>query len=112
MASPATQTIELSSGLKDELSQPVLDAGSPAESPRKHQAMAKDSDRSPDLTGKSDETEPTTGSAAFAGEKWNNPKSNAYRLGAAFFSFLVLGANDAAYGVSAILLGHAGKPSR
>jgi hypothetical protein len=33
-------------------------------------------------------------------EKWNEPRINAYRSFATFFSFLVMGANDAAYGVS------------
>lgn len=33
-------------------------------------------------------------------ERWNYPRTNLYRVGATFFSFLVLGANDAAYGVS------------
>lgn len=32
-------------------------------------------------------------------EKWNEPRRNSYRLGAAFWCFLVMGANDAAYGV-------------
>lgn len=34
-------------------------------------------------------------------EKWNQPRGNIYRSLAAFWSFLVMGANDAAYGVSA-----------
>lgn len=33
-------------------------------------------------------------------EKWNEPRINAYRSFATFWSFLVMGANDAAYGVS------------
>lgn len=33
-------------------------------------------------------------------EKWNQPRINAYRSFATFWSFLVMGANDAAYGVS------------
>ncbi|CAI7677742.1 hypothetical protein N7533_003379 [Penicillium manginii] len=32
-------------------------------------------------------------------EKWNEPRINAYRSFATFFSFLVMGANDAAYGL-------------
>ena len=32
-------------------------------------------------------------------EKWNHPRSNIARVFAAFFSLLVMGANDAAYGV-------------
>lgn len=34
-----------------------------------------------------------------AAEAWNEPRRNAYRLAAAFWCFLVMGANDAAYGV-------------
>lgn len=33
-------------------------------------------------------------------EKWNEPKINKFRVGAAFWSLLLMGANDAAYGVS------------
>lgn len=36
-------------------------------------------------------------------EKWNHPRVNIYRSLATFWSFLVMGANDAAYGVSALL---------
>lgn len=33
-------------------------------------------------------------------EKWNSPRINIYRSFSTFWSFLVMGANDAAYGVS------------
>jgi hypothetical protein len=33
-------------------------------------------------------------------EQWNNPKINIARLGAAFWGFIIMGANDAAVGVS------------
>lgn len=36
-------------------------------------------------------------------EKWNYPRVNIYRSLATFWSFLVMGANDAAYGVSSLL---------
>ncbi|KJZ71382.1 hypothetical protein HIM_09223 [Hirsutella minnesotensis 3608] len=32
-------------------------------------------------------------------EKWNEPRRNSYRLAAAFWCFLVMGANDAVYGL-------------
>lgn len=35
-------------------------------------------------------------------EKWNHPQINTYRSFSTFWSFLVMGANDAAYGVSGI----------
>ena len=34
-------------------------------------------------------------------EKWNHPRINIYRSFSTFWSFLVMGANDAAYGVCA-----------
>lgn len=39
--------------------------------------------------------------AALALQQWNNPRDNMYRLAACFWCFMVMGANDAAYGVSA-----------
>ena len=33
-------------------------------------------------------------------ERWNAPRLNFYKTSAAFWSFIVMGANDAAYGVS------------
>jgi len=41
---------------------------------------------------------PTTQAAAKL-ERWYTPKINLYRTFAAFWSFIVMGANDAAYGV-------------
>lgn len=39
-------------------------------------------------------------SAVNALERWNQPRSNVYRTLATFWAFLVMGANDAVYGVS------------
>jgi len=36
--------------------------------------------------------------------EWNHPRINVYRTLAAFWSFIVLGMNDAAYGVCYLLL--------
>lgn len=41
---------------------------------------------------------PTTAAAARL-ERWNAPRTNLWRTFAAFWSFVVMGANDAAYGV-------------
>lgn len=41
---------------------------------------------------------PSTASSAL--EKWNFPKSNLFRITACYWSLMVTGANDAAYGVS------------
>lgn len=38
--------------------------------------------------------------ATEAKERWNYPRRNIRRVMACFYSFLVMGANDAAYGVS------------
>lgn len=46
-----------------------------------------------------DETTPPP-TAVSTLECWNKPRSNIYRTLATFWSFLVMGANDAAYGVS------------
>jgi hypothetical protein len=40
---------------------------------------------------------PTT-QAAQKLERWNHPRSNFFRTAAAFWSFVVMGSNDAAYG--------------
>jgi hypothetical protein len=32
-------------------------------------------------------------------ERWNHPKANIAKTGATFFAFLMMGANDASYGV-------------
>ena len=40
---------------------------------------------------------PTT-QAAEKLERWNHPRSNLFRTAAAFWSFVVMGSNDAAYG--------------
>lgn len=37
-------------------------------------------------------------------ERWNHPRSNIPKVGACFWAFIVMGANDAAYGVSDALL--------
>lgn len=43
--------------------------------------------------------EPPTGAVVHALEKWNAPSRNIPRTLATFWSFLIMGANDAAYGV-------------
>jgi hypothetical protein len=35
----------------------------------------------------------------FQPEKWNEPRTNVWRVFATFYSFIVVGANDGAYGV-------------
>lgn len=42
---------------------------------------------------------PTT-AVAHKPERWNTPRTNLWRTLAAFWSFVVMGSNDAAYGVS------------
>ncbi|GIC94870.1 putative MFS transporter [Aspergillus udagawae] len=42
---------------------------------------------------------PPPGNVFPAMERWNHPKSNIYKIAATFWAFLVMGANDAAYGL-------------
>jgi hypothetical protein len=37
-------------------------------------------------------------------ERWNHPKANIYRTFATLFAFMIMGANDAAYGVCTIFI--------
>lgn len=38
--------------------------------------------------------------ATAAAERWNESRTNVFRILASFFCFIVMGANDSAYGVS------------
>jgi hypothetical protein len=69
----------------------------------KQQPMEKDGGPVAEIPGQClGDDEVAEPSAAVPLERWNYPRSNLYRIGATFFSFLVLGANDAAYGVSPV----------
>lgn len=46
--------------------------------------------------------EATDGTVVEAAEKWNSPRINIFRVGATFWSMMIMGANDAAYGVSVL----------
>lgn len=48
----------------------------------------------------SDKSLPSPVTAVEVVQRWNNPKVNIYRTFATFYTFVVMGANDAAYGVS------------
>src|SRR3954471_17776294 len=41
---------------------------------------------------------PTPSTAAAVLQKWNNPRINMFRVFATFYSFVILGLNDGAYG--------------
>ncbi len=43
---------------------------------------------------------PPPSTAADPVQRWNNPRSNIARVAACFWTFIVMGSNDAAYGVS------------
>jgi hypothetical protein len=43
---------------------------------------------------------PRPGTATSVVQRWNYPRSNVPKVAACFWSFVVMGANDAAYGVS------------
>lgn len=55
------------------------------------EALPREVSATESLTGDSD--------GFHALEKWNQPRINIYRSFSTFWSFLVMGANDAAYGV-------------
>jgi hypothetical protein len=44
---------------------------------------------------------PPPGTAANVVQRWNYPRSNTTKIAACFWGFVVMGANDAAYGVGA-----------
>lgn len=46
------------------------------------------------------ESLPQPSTAVSVVERWNHPKANIYRTFAILFAFTIMGANDAAYGVS------------
>ncbi|UNI16615.1 hypothetical protein JDV02_003039 [Purpureocillium takamizusanense] len=50
------------------------------------------------LLGELGGSEPSPSPPISVAETWNEPRRNSYRLGAAFWCFLVMGANDSAYG--------------
>lgn len=61
-------------------------------------------EREPDLetlTAESQQQSPPA-MVAHVVEKWNEPSVNISRLFATFWAFVIMGANDAAYGVSSI----------
>lgn len=61
----------------------------------------QDAERGADLEAFSAESQQQPPSVvAHALEKWNEPSVNITRLLATFWSFVIMGANDAAYGVS------------
>ena len=45
------------------------------------------------------ETLPQPSTVVSVVERWNHPKVNIYRTCATLFAFMIMGANDAAYGV-------------
>jgi hypothetical protein len=57
----------------------------------------------PHLESSSAELQQQPAVVAHALEKWNDPIVNIYRIFATFWAFIIMGANDAAYGVSAFL---------
>ncbi|KAM4065847.1 major facilitator superfamily protein [Hirsutella rhossiliensis] len=93
MIATSTTTIEL-----EEIGLPAQPA--PAEHPdsRVGREWGIDKRSEPNRLGESEHRDPSPTPAARAPEKWNEPRRNLYRLGAAFWCFFVMGANDAVYG--------------
>lgn len=96
MAPTSTATIEL-----EETGQPAQPA--PAEQPGAiiDRVWGMNKRSAPNRFGESRHPDTNPAPAARVAEKWNEPRRNLHRLGAAFWCFFVMGANDAVYGVSA-----------
>lgn len=69
-------------------------------SPPPPEQRAADPEKGPDTRGTSNEPDTLPQADALPQERWNNPRSNILRTIATFWAFLVMGANDSAYGVS------------
>lgn len=78
----------------------VIELQSPLQSERQH-STGNDINEDRDETGQTFDSseEPPTGAVVHALEKWNAPARNIPRTLATFWSFVIMGANDAAYGV-------------
>lgn len=100
MAESSTQTIELHDVRGPKLFEAAADAGPDPPGSLGHRLGGKDDGGTVGIVDGPEGSLPSPTTAAPVVEKWNYPKSNTYRIGATFFSFLVMGANDAAYGVS------------
>lgn len=73
----------------------------PSSRGREHSTLGAGLAASPTI----EQGEPVPGTIAAAAnakdaERWNYPKGNAYRVFSTFWAFMVMGMNDAAYGVS------------
>jgi hypothetical protein len=70
----------------------------------KENAVGMDDSTTPPRRASSDEERQDDGmpmtAATEVKQRWNHPRTNIPRVGACFYSFIVMGANDAAYGVS------------
>lgn len=75
---------------------PTKQAGSIRGKDARPDSISSDGQRLVDECATPDDAPTRTTSAL---QRWNNPRGNMARLGACFWCFLVMGANDAAYGV-------------
>ncbi|KAJ2968597.1 hypothetical protein NQ176_g9104 [Zarea fungicola] len=74
---------------------PTKQAGSIRGKDARPDSISSDGQRLVDECATPDDAPTRTTSAL---QRWNNPRGNMARLGACFWCFLVMGANDAAYG--------------
>lgn len=70
------------------------------DSPAYHSASTRRGSSDEEKQAVDDSAPPTPLMAAEVKERWNYPRSNIPKVSACFYSFIVMGANDAAYGVS------------
>lgn len=97
MASSSTSVVELEPVQLAVLSSKANSSANPIESPPAGQPLGTADDHVHDL--------PRPGTSTSVVQRWNYPRGNAAKVAACFFSFVVMGANDAAYGVSSRLPG-------
>ncbi|UKZ84046.1 hypothetical protein TrVFT333_011862 [Trichoderma virens FT-333] len=94
LTTPANSTIELEQTSKRV--KPALFKHDMTESQRTMRLNA--SSGSPSLLDENGNSEPCATSATAVTEGWNESRTNAFRLVASVFCFMVMGANDSAYG--------------
>lgn len=85
----------------ERMSMPIEPAPSNQDTKEPQRTIRPDrSSGSASLLGENGGSEPCPTPAIAAAERWNESPQNMSRLAAAFFCFMVMGANDSAYGVS------------
>jgi hypothetical protein len=89
--------------IDEKVSQPrqgSVDAGAHADAEKRSSRLRGDSDHI--IIGDNGTDSQGSDCPAREVERWNYPRSNVYKTFATFWAFLVMGANDSAYGVRSL----------